>query len=171
MKSALTNIFDLNRKRQIGAFIAGMLWGAVIVLILVTIYLRHNLFLEYKSKHNFENTCERIASSAKARGGEWEVKKAPCVLPKTNDEKKILQLSLCNPKYARQILEEPEGKKLASIIPCCFAVYETKEGEIRIARLNTWLVGLILGGKPGRLFSSQIAPDQEKIISDVFGNE
>jgi uncharacterized protein (DUF302 family) len=65
-------------------------------------------------------------------------------------------------------MNDPASRKTAAMIPCSLAVYETAAGSVFVSRMNISLIGTILGGKAGRVFATQVAPDQEKMLEVVI---
>ncbi len=158
-----TNPFP--RRKFFAAFFAGALWGGIVVFVFLVLYLRYALIREYPCRAGSPDSARIIADSARAAG--WQAKKPACVLPKCSDSSPVVQISLCNLKYAQSLVDDPDSKKTSAIIPCTLAVYTKADGKTYLSRLDTRLLGIILGGSAGRIFASKIAPEQEEIIRNA----
>lgn len=148
--------------RYIGAFLAGILWGGGIVFIFGVIFLRYNLVVEEKVPGTFDEVSCRLESAIQ-KNKSWTFRKEICALPILKDSSKLIVFKLCNRNYAEQMLNPPESRKVAAVIPCSFAVYE-KNGSVFISRMNVRLLGNIMGGIPGEVFPSRIAPEQKLML-------
>ncbi len=164
MKDSISKVI---RDRFTKGFIAGFLWGIVISFIVLAFYLRYSLICEYPSGKSFEATCFDLSAQISSAKG-WSGKNSGCPLPKPADGTQISTLDLCNAKFAEKILTDIENRRISSILPCKFSVYEKNNGKTYIGRLNTWLVGIIIGGDAGKILNSQVAPEQEKMIRDTL---
>lgn len=155
------------RLKYWGAFLAGSLWGIVLVFVIGTVYLRYNMVQEFQSAGTFEETLKKLRTSVGNVKG-WTMEPVMCSLPNTADNCRMRTFKLCNPQYAKAMLNEQESRKVSSIIPCTFAVYEKQDGKTYIARLNVSLLGFIIGGVPGRIFPQSVDPDQKRILEDII---
>ena len=155
------------KKIPLGIFIAGFLWGVAFTFFCGVILLRHTIISEFRSKENFQKTIVDLTHNIKQQKG-WMVKQAGCSLPKTKDGTKIITLKLCNLKYANELLSDDSSKKIATMIPCSFAVYEKKDGNTYISKINLDIMGLILGGELGKILYTKIADDQKKMIENII---
>lgn len=151
--------------RYIGAFLAGILWGGGIVFIFGVIFLRYNLVVEEKVPGKFEEVTAKLEGAIQ-KNQSWTYKKEICALPILKDTSKLLVFKLCNRSYAEQMLNPPGSRKVAAVIPCSFAVYE-KDGAVFISRMNVRLLGNLMGGIPGEVFPTRIAPEQKVMLDAV----
>jgi len=156
-----------NRIKYWGAFVVGILWGAIITFIAVFLWMRHSLVTEVKCKNSFEDTLNAISR----KGGElkgWSVRAENCALPQTTDQCKMRVLRLCNALYAIEMLNDPASRKISSVIPCTFAIYEKPDGRTYLARWNAGLLGFIMGGVPSTVFNLKVKPDQDFLLSGII---
>jgi uncharacterized protein (DUF302 family) len=156
------------KNRFWGIFSAGFLWGIAVTFIFGVIFLRHSLINEYQSKLGFEETVAALGTEAKATKG-WLVRKPSCSLPQPKDKTKITAMKLCHAKYASDLLDDENSRKVSAMIPCTFAVYQKSDGKTYISRMNVSLLGSLLGGKSGKIFPGKVTPDQEKMLETVIG--
>ncbi|HOK04245.1 MAG TPA: DUF302 domain-containing protein [Victivallales bacterium] len=153
--------------RVLGIFIAGILWGVVFSYFLLGILIKKTIILEYETK--FDNVNEATEEIVKkcALTREWIPKVSACSLPQPSDNSKISVITLCNAKIAKSIVDDYSSRKLASIIPCQFAVYTNKDGKIIISRLNFRLVGWLLGGNSTQMAEKAVR-EQKEILRDIL---
>ncbi len=157
----------LPERKYIGAFCVGILWGLIIAFIFSIVFFRHCLIKEYESTMNFDDTIKTVTAKAQTVKG-WIVKSGPCSLPKPADGTKMWTVTLCNANYASQMLNDEGSRKIASAIPCTFAIYEKKDGKTYISRMNVKLLGYLLGGKPAIVFPQNVWPEQETMLDKVI---
>jgi uncharacterized protein (DUF302 family) len=107
------------------------------------------LFRERKSPYSFEQTLETIESNVKNAG--WKI-------PKTHnfqktilkngfgDVGKLIQLEICSPYHAYQLVSEDDNKLISIIMPCSISVYEKSDGNTYVATTNLEGLGKEFGG-------------------------
>ena len=147
------------------AFAAGVLWGVSLSFVFAVIFLRNSLINEYQSQLGFEETLMQLQGEIKSFPG-WMARSSSCSLPKPEDGSSVASLKLCNGEYASEIMNDETSRKVAAMMPCNFAVYQKSDGKTYISCLNMRLLGSLLGGRTGVVFSAEVAPDQEQILND-----
>ena len=147
-------------------FVAGILWGVAGSFIFGVIFLRNSLINEYQSKVGFKETIAQLGSDVKSSKG-WIARTSSCSLPNPKDGSRAVAMKLCNGQYASELMNDETARKTAAMIPCTFAVYQKSDGKTYISRLNMKLLGSLLGGKAGVVFTGKIDPDQEKILKGL----
>ncbi|HBC86694.1 MAG TPA: hypothetical protein DCZ94_07060 [Lentisphaeria bacterium] len=153
-------------KKYIGAFCVGILWGLIIAFVFCVVFFRSYLVREYESTMNFDDTVNTVTAKAQGIKG-WIVKSGSCSLPKPADGTRMWTITLCNAAYASAMLNDENSRKISSVIPCTFAIYEKKDGKTYISRMNVKLLGYLLGGQPGKVFPQDVAPDQTMMLDKV----
>lgn len=154
-------------RKSTAYFIAGFIWGAVVLFIACIIFLRSNFILEYPSRLNFDETVKAI-SSVKDPKMMWVLRQVKCVVPETSKGCRIQVFQLCNLEYASALMEDEKSRKVASVIPCTLAVYEKADKSVWVARLNVSLMGYILGGTAEQIFPYKVAPEQQAMFTGIF---
>ena len=76
-------------------------------------------------------------------------------------------MSLCQPHHAAQVLALDENKRLASIMPCRFGVYQTSDGKVYISGMNIALMSRMFGSAVAGPIQ-QAAADEEAMIKTVM---
>ncbi len=152
--------------RNAGIFLCGMLWGVAITYLVGGLVVKRCILIEYKSKLGVKETAEKIAKNATATGT-WLARLSPCSIPQPSDRTPINVITLCNAKIAKTIVDDGKSRKLASVIPCQFAVYQKSDGSVVISRLNFSLIGYMLGGTAAEM-AARATQEQMKIMDDVI---
>lgn len=107
-----------------------------------------NLFIEYESKYNLDETIE-ILEEAITNGG-WKIsivhdlqetlrKSSISVLP-------LKVMELCNPKYSSQILGPDDLRIYSSLMPCRISIYEKTDGKTYISTMAAKQMAEQIGG-------------------------
>jgi hypothetical protein len=158
--------FKFLGKGFLGVFLAGMLWGIVLTFIAGIIILRHFLFIESEASGSFEDTVKNISASAAKLPG-WNLRSASCATPRPQDGSPFAMMSMCGMDFVGQMVDDPESRKYAVLNPCGIVVYGGKDGKVRVARLNTRLLGHILGGKAEIIYNKDAAPAMEFLTDEI----
>lgn len=117
------------------------------------------MFVEFKSRHGFEETLHRLSDVILAGG--WKI-------PHTHDLKETMAknglsvlpvkvVELCNPRHAYNILSADALRIYANMMPCRIAVYEKEDGSTYVSQMNT------------NQLSEQIGGVVEQTMSAAFG--
>lgn len=161
---------NVEKKKIWGMFAAGFLWGITFSFIIGALFLRYSLIKTYVSDTGFKETLHRLTIKAKSMKG-WKVTSGACSVPQPEDGSKITVLKLCHGQYGAQLMNDPISRKTAAMIPCSMAIYENGDGSVFVSRMNTSLIGILLGGNAGRVLATQIAPEQEQMMEAVIDKQ
>ncbi len=102
-----------------------------------------------KSQRTFQDTVERVRENALETG--WNV---PNVFDLQShytehgfaDMSRATVIYFCNPKGGYDISRDDEFKPMFVMMPTGVCVFETSTGEVRVARMNLWLMSLMFAG-------------------------
>ena len=108
-----------------------------LILIFKT-YNMENLFLEYRSLYQFDETVEKLTEIILSSG--WKN-------PATHDLQSTLAkndievlpvkvIELCNPKIAANILTDSDTRLYSSMLPCRISVYDKADGKTYVSLMN-----------------------------------
>lgn len=125
-----------------------------------------NMFVESKSKYNFDETVEKL-NEAIAEGG-WRVLHTHNLQETMikNGYDDVLQtkvIELCNPKLAHQLLSDNESRIYSNMMPCRMSVYELKDGATYVSRMNTKMLSMQIGGKVEQVMGGAFQQAEEFI--------
>jgi len=157
-------------KKIFVSLVIGILIGIVITGIVVWKNMPSQMMNVAKSKYDFEETVSRLEEASYENN--WEVlhiyDMGDCLYERGfGSGMNITILSICQSEYSYEILQEDENKKIAAIMPCRIGIYEDKEGDVYITRMNIGLFSKVFTGTIGEILGL-VAADDEKIIKDII---
>lgn len=131
--------------KSITIFLTGLIVGAGATFLVISTIMPQKMFVAEESKFSFEETVNTIVETAEKN--EWTVSHIydlQASLKKKNfDVAPVYVLSLCNPKYANNILGTDDDRVVSAMMPCRVAVYEKGE-KTYISMLNAELFARFL---------------------------
>lgn len=127
-------------------FLFGLILGVGLTLMLTFVVISKKMFVVMESKYSFSETIEHLEESVAEN--KWSI-------PHRYDLRATLEgkslkvdsvnvFSLCNPKFAYEILNSDDNRLVSAIMPCRVSVYE-KDGKTYISMLNSDLFARFLG--------------------------
>jgi len=148
----------------------GFLIGFILMGILVWKNMPSQMMRVVKSKYDFEETVSRIEEASYENN--WEVLHVydlgDCLYERGfGSYMNITVISICQTEYSYEILQDDENKKIAAIMPCRIGIYEDKEGDVYLTRMNLGLFSKVFSGTIGEILTL-VAADDELIIKDVI---
>lgn len=151
-------------------FAVGLTSGVLLTAILTWLALPSLMILTHESRLSVDDTIAELTRVAQETG--WGV-------PKIYDMQGSLAakgyanagpmkiMSLCQPHHAHQVLAQDENKRLASIMPCRFGVYQTSDGKVYISGMNIALMSRMFGSAVAGPMQ-QAAADEKAMIKTVM---
>ena len=154
------------RNPVLAAFLLGAVAGAAAMFCAGFLYLRHNLVLTYEFPALTADDFDDALENAMPGNSGWLASREVCSLPLPSDGRAIYNWKLCNRNYARALMDDPDhGLLLPALLPCTLSITSDPHGGAVLSRLNTALLGVIYGGNARGILRSNIAPEQEALIS------
>lgn len=146
------------------SFVAGL----IVAFLVVWLSMPSQMIVVSNSRYDFDTTISKLEESLVSQGwaspGTMDMNAA---LSKKGVELpfRVKIVKLCQPEYAKSVLmSDPE---LSSMMPCSIAVYE-KGDEVKVAKLNTGLMGKMFGGNVAEVMGNKVAADEKQILSAVL---
>ena len=150
----------------------GFILGALVFGIVMYKAAPGMMMVENKSKYGFDETVAKIEAACAADG--WKIPKIhrldksvskidSTVLP-------VAVIELCKPIHAVQVLLNDEDKIVSSMMPCRVAIYEKKNGDVIISRMNTGLVAGLFGDVVANTMD-HATTDTEAIFKSVIAEK
>jgi len=141
-------------------FITGLLLGLIIMAFMVKVMMPNMMFATYKSKLDFDETVSSLENSAKKNG--WTIPEIrdlqqDYIKEGLEDMTKVKILYFCNSQGGYNILKDDDYKKMSVMMPMGVSVYETNDGQVRIAAMNIGFMSM--------MFSSTV----KKVLQDGGG--
>ncbi len=130
-------------------FIIGLVLGLIIMAFMVKVMMPNMMFATYKSKLDFDETVSSLEESAKKNG--WTIPEIrdlqqDYIEDGLEDLTKIKILYFCNPQGGYNILKDDDYKKMSVMMPMGVSVYETNDGQVRIAAMNIGFMSMMFSG-------------------------
>jgi len=155
--------------KKIIYLIVGLILGAILMGTVVWNKMPDLMMINVESKHDFESTVDKLEKAAYENG--WEV------VNKIDIQKRIMSfgygdilrmqiIEICHADHSYTILQDDENKKIAGIMPCRFAVYETYEGKVMISKMNIGLISKMFGGVIQQVMGG-VAEEEKAMLKTV----
>ena len=129
--------------------IIGLVLGLIIMAFMVKIMMPNIMFATYKSKLDFDETVSSLEESAKKNG--WTIPEIrdlqqDYIEEGHGDMTKIKILYFCNSQGGYNILKDNDYKKMSVMMPMGVSVYETNDGQVKIAAMNIGFMSMMFSG-------------------------
>ena len=126
--------------------IIGLVLGLIIMAFMVKIMMPHMMFATYKSKLDFDETVSSLEESAKKNG--WTIPEIrdlqqDYIEEGHGDMTKVKILYFCNSQGGYNILKDDDYKKMSVMMPMGVSVYETNDGQVKIAAMNIGFMSMM----------------------------
>ena len=130
-------------------FIIGFVFGLIIMALLVKVMMPNKMFSTYKSRLEFDEAVSSLEKSAKKNG--WTI---PEIRNLQNDYieeghqnmTKVKILYFCNSQGGYDILKDDAYKKMSVMMPMGVSIYETNDGQVKIAAMNIGFMSMMFSG-------------------------
>ena len=157
-------------KNSVLKFVIGSIVGVLLMGIVVWQVMPRMMINVRKSKLNFEDTVLAVNESV-TKEKDWKV---PAIFDIQKnildaghkDMTKVKIVSLCQPHYAKKILESDDDKKVTTMMPLGIGIYETKGGQVYVSTMNIGMMGLMFGGTIADVMGDA-AEDIEEMLEDI----
>ncbi len=157
-------------KNSVSKFVIGLIVGVLCMGIVVWQVMPRMMINVQKSKLNFDDTVSAVNESV-TKEKDWKV---PAIFDIQKnildaghkDMTKVKIVSLCQPHYAKKILESDDDKKVTTMMPLGIGIYETKGGEVYISTMNIGIMGMMFGGTIADVMGDA-EEDIEEMLEDI----
>ena len=145
--------------------VAGVIIGAIFTGIIIWNQMPNMMLVTMESQHDFVTTCDKLEQNA--YDGGWEVVNVVDIQNRLEgfgyeDFLRMKIIEICHGEHTYTIFQDEENKKVAAIMPCRFAVYETYEGKVMISKMNMGLMSKMFGGLIQRVMGG--VAEEEKVM-------
>jgi uncharacterized protein (DUF302 family) len=149
----------------------GFVVGVISSSLLFVYIMRKYMLIQYKINGGFEEVEEAVKKVIPEFQGwsfpipDWQFYKSQASKGfKYDNIKNMIMYFVCKPAYANRVLRiDP---KLGGIMPCTWAIYETKNGEVYIAKMNIALMSKMYFGVVGEVMK-EVAETEEKMLFKI----
>jgi len=132
------------------AWMVGFLAGVLVTGALVLAAFRKAMISKFRVDAPFDKVCENVEAAITSVHG-WAIPvpmwSAHAAISKHYPFKNLKNLKVffsCKAEYANRILEQ--FPFMAGVMPCSWAVYETMDGQVYIAKMNIPLMAKVFAG-------------------------
>jgi uncharacterized protein (DUF302 family) len=158
-------------KNSIIGFILGLVFGVALVAVLISVAAPSMMILQDESKLGFEESVLAIQEAAEATG--WKVPKVyrldKSVAKDGYEVDPVAIVELCQPHHAAKLLGNDEAKIVTPMMPCRAAIYQTSDGKVIVARMNSGLISKFFGDFVADVMANAAA-ENEVIFSSVLSD-
>ncbi|BBB31799.1 conserved hypothetical protein [Thermotomaculum hydrothermale] len=148
---------------------------ALITIFLVSVFFivftRKNAITTVKSKYGFEETCKRLENTInKAEGWGLPIDTWDFYQFQKNKNLNFESIKnckiyfVCNPKNANMLVSN--NPELSGLIPCSWTIYEDKNGNVYVSKINISLMSKIFSGIPGKIMKN-VAIKSKEFLKEI----
>jgi uncharacterized protein (DUF302 family) len=149
------------------AFVAGLVCGGLVFMYA----MRKYMIVDFKIEGGFDNVNEAIEKAIPQFEGwtlplpSWEFYRSQLAKNLTYDNiKNMVMHFVCKPSHANRILRV--NPNFGGIMPCTWAVYETMDGRVHIAKMNIGLMSRMFSGTIKEVMTD-VAKTEEAMLEEV----
>lgn len=143
--------------------------GMILMGVITWFTMPSVMIVKYKSSRSYDDTIA-VLSEAIMSKQDWRVLGV-------NDYQQSVaafstiertgSISICNPRYASQVLSNDQNRGVTAFMPLGIGVYEDKTGQVYVASLNHKLLGMMFGGTIAEVMGKQAGNDVQEAIKSV----
>ena len=85
------------------------------------------------------------------------------------DAARVKVIELCHATHTNDILSQEDDMFIAAIMPCRIAVYEKRNGDVFISKMNIGLMSKFFSENVKEVMG-QVAEEDENILKDIINN-
>ncbi|MBN2804327.1 MAG: DUF302 domain-containing protein [Deltaproteobacteria bacterium] len=150
--------------------IFGFILGIIFTAAALNISAKEMMVKELKSPYDFEKTVRVVENRINEQPG-WHVTNVidQNIAVKENGGFEIGNFTIikyCNGKLSAEMLKSDDRKKIGTMMPKSFAVYEKSDGQVFISTMNGAVMGKLFGGETERMIEES-SLDVESIMRFV----
>jgi uncharacterized protein (DUF302 family) len=147
--------------------------GMILMGVIVWFAMPAVMIVKYKSSRGYDDTVATLSDAIK-RKQDWRVLEVHDYQKSTAPFSTIERtgsISICNPRYASQVLANDKNRGITAFMPLAIGVYEDKTGQVYVASLNHKLLGMMFGGTIAEVMGKQAGTDIQEAIKSVASRE
>jgi uncharacterized protein (DUF302 family) len=138
-------------------------------MVLLMVFPKMMLLVD-KSNFGFEETYFKLEDAILEH--DWDIQRIYDIKECMShfgyeNMKKLSIFSFCKPNHVGAILEDDSNKFVSAIMPCRISIYETKNGDVYISRMNIGLMSKIFGGKIEEVMA-KVAIEEASIVEKII---
>lgn len=145
-----------------------VLVGMVLMGLIVWFMMPSIMLIKARSNRSYIDTITALGEALKAEQ-DWIVKAENDYQQSTANFapiERVGSLNICNPRYASKILANDANRGVTAFMPLAIGVYENKQGQVCVSRLNVGLLGMMFGGTIAEVMG-MAGKDITKVVETV----
>jgi len=155
---------------MLNMIIAGVV-GAVLVAVLFVFAMRKYMITAMRIDAPFETVCEKIEEAIKSVPGwghpipDWDFHG---VVSKTHYFENLAKkriFFICKAEYANRIVDKHHH--MGAMMPCAWALYETRKGEVFISKMNIPMLSKMFAGNIIGSTMGLVAREEHQMIAKL----
>ena len=154
-----------------GVIVASLIAGIVITAVLFIYVMRNHMVADITVDGDFESVNRAIKSAVPKFDGwsfpitTWEFYKSQLSKNLTYDNIRNMVIHfVCKPSHANKMLQLVPS--MGGIMPCSWAVYETTDGKVHIAKMNINLMSKMYSGTIKEIMTD-VAQTEKAMLSKI----
>ena len=154
---------------MLAIFILGVIGGVALAAVGMVVAMRSMMITVKPSPHDLATTISLLEKGiADANWSLVDSKRLNQNLEKhgVSFAPQVHLMKICKAPYAAQVLKD--ARRMACLMPCTVAVYETDGGQVHISKMNTGLMGKVFGGTVARVMGGYVASDEATILGKAL---
>ena len=149
-------------------YLLSILFGIALCSIIFVYTMQRHMLVAHKIDGSFKEVNQSLKTIVKQFDGwscplpEWKFYESQLIKNlKYDNIKNMVMHFVCNPGHANTILRTTP--KMAGMMPCTWAVYETTNGEVYIAKMNISLMSNMFFGILGKTMRNVATVEKEML--------
>ncbi len=160
------------RKNIFGMFLAGMVGGALIIIVSMYLLMPKMMIVTKESKYDYNITVSKIEKAIVEAG--WSHKGTSSISKEIKGATgndigvNIGIIKLCKGSYAEAILRQEDSRYVSCLMPCGISVWEDDDGVVYVSKMNSSLMGKMFGGIISEIMGGKVGPEETKMLKDIL---
>jgi len=148
-----------------------LLWvlvGMALMGLIVWFTMPSLMLIKHKSDRSYDDTVA-VLNEALKKKQDWRVLAINDYRKSTaafGAMERVGSMSVCNPRYAFKILSDDSNRGVTAFMPLAIGVYEDKNGQVFVSRLNVGLMGMMFGGTIADVMG-MVGTDFNEVVASV----
>jgi uncharacterized protein (DUF302 family) len=145
-----------------------VLVGMVLMGFIVWFAMPSLMLVKHKSSRNYDDTVAVLSETLKKKP-DWQVLTVNDYQKSTaafGVLERVASLSICNPRFASQILANDADRGVTAFMPLAIGIYEDKQGQVYVSQLNVGLMGMMFGGTIANVMG-MAGKDLNEVVASV----
>jgi uncharacterized protein (DUF302 family) len=145
--------------------------GAVLFAIIMVFTMRRFMIRPYRMHASFETVCANVEKAIKSVPGwghplpDWDFHKAVSNTHYFKNLAKKRIFFVCKAEYANGIVDK--FHHMGAMMPCAWAIYETRKGEVFLSKMNIALMSKMFFGNVIGKNMAKVACEEHQMMKEL----